>query len=320
MKRIMTVGLMLFIVTTLPARIGATEAPLSADELMRLFEGLEEAKRAYVEKSHRRSPDGAGEDARPKVQDKGHTAEKLIKRLKKDPYSYGYDKTGQTLTQRGVSVLPLLLKELDGATDYYRLSLINILSGIDAPERDAAFLKQLEKILREDRDFLADDTASTLMRTLARRKVSEAVPVMNQYLDAEGLEKEFRIEARIALGRLGKLDMSSTPRPNYEIAPELSVDPEQQLVQLLDVLLQYELFRTPLKLTEIESAENQTTVFRGTIDEGTWYVRFGEAQSGRVPFYYTWHTGPLASAGYIGVLEKVDNQWLVIFWQMIWIS
>ena len=158
------------------------------------------------------------------------------------------------------------------------------------------------------------------MRTLADREIRDAVPLLQKFAKAGGMERETRAEARIALGRLGALEQSFLPEVPYEVGSDLPVESLRTQLTLLESVLKYELLRTPLNVSEFESGDVATTVLRGTIEEGTWYVRFGTEQSGRVPVYYSWHTGPLAAEGYIGVLERAGDQWLVVFWQMVWIS
>lgn len=76
----------------------------------------------------------------PPVKDNGRPAEHLLKKIKKSPYDYGYDRRGRILAQRGEKVLPALVEELQNAGGYYRICLIHIMGATPAPARDAAFL------------------------------------------------------------------------------------------------------------------------------------------------------------------------------------
>lgn len=257
---------------------------------------------------------------KPSVEDKGRPTGKLIKKIKKNPYNYGYSRAGRILAQRGVEALPPLLEALDGAKDYYRLSLLNILSQIPDPRRDTAFVALTKKLLNEERDFLWDDAAKTLLRAAGENRIREAVPVLRNYLAASDVGRETRAEARIALALLGELDLTALPPTEYEIAAKSEANAVPLHLALLETLLKYELLVGPLVLEEIDSSETEFVVFRGTIENGNWQIRFGTEQSDRIPFYYTWHTGPLSAAGYRGTFEKIDGAWIIVHWRMAWIS
>jgi HEAT repeat protein len=217
--------------------------------------------------------------------------------------------------------LPQLLKALPDSDSYFRICLVNLLSEIPDPQRDAAFVTLLEKILKEgDPDSFAVPAVEPAMRVLAARNVAAAVPVLRAYIDSEGIEIELRAEARIALGRMGALDPGSIPNVPYEIESGLSTEGMDVQVAILALLLKYELVKAPLKLVEFEEGGGPTKVLKGTIEGGTWYLRVGQEQGGRVPFYYNWHTGPLSAAGYTGVAKVRNGQWIVTDWRMMWIS
>jgi hypothetical protein len=216
--------------------------------------------------------------------------------------------------------LPIVLEELKGAKDYYRICLLDILSTIHDPRRDAAFVAQLESLLTEEQDYLTDDIAEPLMRTAGAQGIQDAAPILKKFLIAEGFDAETRAEARIALGRMGVLDPGSVPSLPYEKEVGLNMEGMGDHVALLEQLLKYELVMSPLKLVEFETGDGPTKVLKGTIEGGTWYLRVGQEQGGRVPFYYKWHTGPFSAAGYMGVAERKDGQWIVVYWRMMWIS
>jgi hypothetical protein len=249
------------------------------------------------------------------------SAKALLRALEEDPYEYGYCRTGRILASRGADILPQLLEALPGSDSYYRICLVNLLSEISDPQRDAAFVTLLEKILKEgDPDSLVVPAVEPAMRVLASRNVVTAVPVLRAYLESEGIEEELRAAARIALGRMGALDPGSISSVPYVTEAGLNIEGMSDHVALLELLLKYELIKAPLKLVEFEAGDGPTKVLKGTIDGGTWYLRVGPEQGGRVPFYYNWHTGPLSAAGYMGVAERKSGQWIVTYWRMMWIS
>ncbi len=255
-----------------------------------------------------------------KVIDKGQKTKKLIKKIRKYPYDYGHNSVGRLLAQRGVEAIPQLLEALEGAGDYYRISLLNILSEISDPRRDAAFVAQLEMLLGEKRNSLWDDIAKPLIRTVFTGNIQRGVPTLKRFLTADDVARGVRAEARIALVRLGELDVSSLLAVSYETASELETEAVHSQMKLLESLLKYELIVAPIRLSEIEVDTKDSVVLRGAIDKGTWYIRFGKEQTGRIPFYYTWYTGFVFSAGYVGVFENVDGQWIVTHWRIAWIS
>jgi hypothetical protein len=53
---------------------------------------------------------------------------------------------------------------------------------------------------------------------------------------------------------------------------------------------------------------------------GSWKLIFGKEKEGRIPLYYYWYTGGLASAGYMGVVQKKNGRWLCVFWKEVFIS
>ena len=244
----------------------------------------------------------------------------LLRALEEDPYEYGYCRTGRVLASRGATILPQLLKALPGSDSYYRICLVNLLSEISDPRRDAAFVAQLESLLTEEQDYLTDDIAEPLMRTAGTQGIQGAVPILKKFLTAEDFDAETRAEARIALGRMGALDPGSIPSVPYERETGLNTEGMGDQVALLELLLKYELIKAPLKLVEFEAGDGLTKVLKGTFEGGTWYLRVGPEQGGRVPFYYNWHTGPLSAAGYMGVAEQKSGQWIVTYWRMMWIS
>ncbi len=313
-----TVALLIICAAALPLHA----ADLSKAEQEALFSSFEEVEWFEDEGEARYKYFVYLDDPRSSValrSDKRST-KKLLRALEEDPYDYGFSRTGRILASRGASILPQLLRALPGSDSYYRICLLNLLSEISDPRRDAAFVAQLESLLTEKQDSLTDDIAEPLMRTVGAQDIQDAVPILTKFLTAEGFDPETRAEARIALGRLGALDPGSIPTVPYEIESGLSMDEMDDLVALLALLLKYELVKAPLKLVEFEAGDGPTKVLKGTIEGGTWYLRVGQEQGGRVPFYYNWHTGPLSAAGYTGVAERKNGQWIVVYWRMMWIS
>lgn len=298
-------------------------AELSTAERAALFSAFEEVEWFEDEDNARYKHFVYLEDPQSSValrSDKRST-KKLLRALEEDPYDYGYCRTGRILASRGATILPQLLDALAGSDSYYRICLVNLLSEISDPQRDAAFVALLEKILHEgDPDSLVAPAVEPAMRVLAARNVAAAVPLLRAYLETDGIEGELRAGARIALGRMGALDPSSISSVPYEKEAGLNVEGLGDQVALLELLLKYELIKAPLKLVEFEVGDGPTKVLKGTIEDGTWYLRVGQEQGGRVPFYYNWHTGPLSAAGYTGVVEVRNGQWIVTDWRMMWIS
>lgn len=314
--------ILLFIGLLVAARM-THAAELSTAERAAMFSAFEEVEWFEDEEDARYKHFVYLEDPQSSValrSDKRST-KKLLRALEEDPYDYGYCRTGRILASRGATILPQILKALPGSDSYYRICLVNLLSEISDPQRDAAFVALLEKILHEgDPDSLVAPAVEPAMRVLAARNVAAAVPVLRGYLETDGIEGELRTGARIALGLMGALDPGSIPSVPYEKEAGLNVEGLGDQVALLELLLKYELIKAPLKLVEFEAGDGPTKVLKGTIEGGTWYLRVGQAHGGRVPFYYNWHTGPLSAAGYTGVAEVRNGQWIVTDWRMMWIS
>lgn len=297
-------------------------AELSTAERAALFSAFEEVEWFEDEENARYKYFVYLEDPQSSValrSDKRST-KTLLRALEEDPYEYGYCRTGRILASRGATILPQLLKALPGSDSYYRICLVNLLSEISDPRRDAVFVAQLESMLTEKPDYLTDDIAEPLMRTAGTQGIQGAVPTLKKFLTAGGFDAETRAEARIALGLMGALDPGSIPSVPYEKEAGLNAEGLGDQVALLELLLKYELIKAPLKLVEFEAGDGPTKVLKGTIEGGTWYLRVGREQGGRVPFYYNWHTGPLSAAGYMGVVEVRNGQWIVTDWRMMWIS
>lgn len=256
----------------------------------------------------------------PAVKDNGVTADLLLRMIKRSPYDYGFDRRGRILAQRGTKVHPALVEALKGADGYFRICLIHILGATPSSERDAAFVAQLEKLATEKKDFLRDNTVEPLIQTLAASNVQEAVPVLKQLLKREDIHNATRAEIRVALVQLGALELTAMEAPHIEIDPNATNDKNPLHLALLEALLKYGLLEHPIQFNQIKPLEDGYIQLDGKLDDGTWYLKFGAEQSGRIPLYYSWYRGALNAAGYYGVLEQVKGQWLVTFWRMIWIA
>jgi hypothetical protein len=92
------------------------------------------------------------------------------------------------------------------------------------------------------------------------------------------------------------------------------------LLGALVSLMQYELILWPLRLEAVNRADNSLVLLRGTLVDGQWKLQLADPKDGLIPVYYEWRTGPLAAAGYIGVLGIADDKWIVRYWKQLWMS
>ncbi len=163
-------------------------------ELFRDFEEVQYVLNAFV---------GVGATNKPEeLYSNRRSTTGLVRKIKRSPYGDGFDKAGRTLAARGNAALPLLLEELRGSTGMYPGCLINILTAIDAPERDAAFVEQLERLLHDK----PDNSTSAMMRTLAARDTRAAIPILERLTEHNA--QAVRSEARFALGLMGEIALA----------------------------------------------------------------------------------------------------------------
>jgi len=248
----------------------------------------------------------------------------LLKELKESPYDHGYGSAERRLKRIGLPALPEVLKEFEVAESYYYNSLAVVLSTMDSPERDAAFLSKLRLGAATGDQFLENWFGSTMMYTLARRGCKEVIPLIRQYALQD---RRSATDARVCLNLL------DAPLPSSDPASLLvtegtgqaeSQDPDlSEVVEVLYAALDqcWDSSR-PLRLSEIEREKDGVISFTGSFGErgGTWMMRVGQPIRDKVAVYFTWYTGPLAAAGYEGRAEKRNGRWLFVRWWQSWIS
>lgn len=257
----------------------------------------------------------------PKIRDVPiESPENLARKLEDNPYRCKFDSASRELIRHGSKAVPYLIDELKQSSDYYRLCLIKILSEIPDSRVNAAFSEQLRGLLDVDMDFLADDMASIMIRTLSRRGHSPVVDVLKQYLLKDDTPRYLRSEVRVALSQLGHVNLQIVPDELYRVRVEDEHGISEH-VEVLEALIGYEVVRQPLVLRSIEESGSFVWL-EGELcnSPGSWRIKFETRQTGLVPFYYTWNGGELERAGYIGILVEKEGQWVMVFWRRLWVS
>ncbi len=248
----------------------------------------------------------------------------LLYELKKDPYEHGFGTAEERLKMIGLPALPYVLKEFETADLYYLNSLTVVLSTMDAPERDAAFLNKLRIGSATGDQFLENWYASSMMHTLAHRGVREVIPIIQKYATQN---RRSNIDARICLNIL------DAPLPAADPASLLIIGSTQEeefkksdLAEAKEILYaaidQCWDGTKPIRLCEIKRERKGVVSFGGPLSEngGTWEFRVGKPKKEKVSVSSTWYGGPAAAEGKEGIAELRNGRWLFIEWWMNWIS
>lgn len=267
------------------------------------------------------------------IDDRKKTNEALIEDLKKNPYEAGNNEAGWILRSRGEKVSDALINELKSGESYYLFTLVNILADIPSKERDAAFIEILKRELSTPGDHMRHSYVTTMMKALVLNSSADSISTVQRYVNDPMQAPGIRAEARVTLNIFGlygyvrndSLDLK-LPEKSFLRISETSLS---LISDIIRILLEGEFMTMSNEFPssgtfEICSIQNHKTniIIEGNLpsDMGTWSLEIGAMVNGQIPIYYKWITGPKSAAGYIGVLEKREDQWRVIFWQNIWVS
>lgn len=276
------------------------------------------------------------EPEQPVVNDTGEKSnENLLAELKEEPYDFGFNEPGLMLIKRGEGALKELISEFEKTDseedDYYLCSLVFILGQIPSEERDNAFIRKLKARLNQTEGFLRDTYTPAMIQFLAQNGCKDAISIISEYAVHDGFSPRITIAAKIALACLGKPVSLGDVSGKREVVTNLKSDAEQswakEALGFLDILLAYDALYVASKSKEGKFVVNvfgqgeKTSVVKGRLpdDKGDWSIEFGQQKDGMIPFYYTWHEGPLKAGGWVGVLEKRDV-WHLIRYDELWIS
>ena len=273
------------------------------------------------------------EDEEPVEDDGEKSSNRLLRELKKDSYSFGHGHIGRILVSRGQSVVSDLIERLPRADGYFLLSLINILSDIPSEKRDRVFIAKLEDELTEPAEFLRSTYIENMIMALAANEAKEGIAVIQRFARADNEYRTIRSSARTALNILGVPEQGLAHHRGYTIsetvAVKLSDGDIDGPLELLRVLLGHGLLDVSATIPDSGTFEiavvqkgSGTIKLSGNLpeDKGTWSLVIGTSRNGRIPIYYEWITGPVAAAGYAGVLERQDDELRVLFGIQMWIS
>jgi hypothetical protein len=252
----------------------------------------------------------------------------LLAELKADSYEFGYDKPGRALASRGREAMPEVLAEFEDAEDYYLCCLANILAQTPSPERDRAFIRKLQDRRNNVDDFLLDDYAEAMMLALAKNGCQAAVPIIQEYARDPRLEHDLRVQAKVSLNLLRCSEPEGEPRGKYVVSPEtapiLAQPWASRALRVLEALIDHNVFANSGKVTvmSISPAKKGGSMIEGKLPDGkgTWEIDFRKGNGDRIPFRFHWYEGPKAAAQYRGLLEKRGGRWLVVRYQLLWLS
>ncbi len=253
---------------------------------------------------------------------------KLLAQIEEDSTSPGYGNPGQILVRIGKPALREILKEFPNASDYYYDSLADILATIPDPARDEAFMRELEKSLSNPDTLLAHWYVPTMMNALVENKCWRAVAILEKFAKGDNLGG-LSGDAMIALNNLGSPIWTESLGDRTDLSGEsdewTSLPDYQKMRAILLSIADYgPLFggQRRLKVSSVMENEVGALTFKGTFlkEKGEWKLEIGRDHEGKVPVYHDYICGGLCGVGSSGILKKEDDRWLIISWQMCWIS
>lgn len=261
------------------------------------------------------------------------SSRELLNEIRESPYGFGHDVPAIVLSSRP-DAQKLILEDFTGADDYFLWCLVNILSNMPSPQRDAAFKDMLIQKSKPTDDFLRDRHIIPMMLSLAISKKLDSIPIISKYAANESEDLDIRAHARIALNILGKPEIdNSSPFSfvfNEGISSKIKESVRDVYLEIFNDLLCHGLLLTytgtilgkgVFKVNEVKIQEREIE-FNGRLPDnaGTWRLIFGKEKEGRAPFYYYWYTGNVSAAGFLGVVQKKEGRWLCLFWRQMFIS
>jgi hypothetical protein len=177
-------------------------------------------------------------------------------------------------------------------------------------------------------DFLLDDYAEAMMLALAKNGCQDAVPVIREYASEPRMDPDTRVQAQVSLNLLGHSEPEGEPRRKYEIAsdakPVLAQPWAEHAMRLLETLIDHSVLANSGRVTVESISQTKTggSIIEGKLADGkgTWRVEFRKGSGERIPFGFHWYAGPKAAAEYRGVLAKKENRWLLVRYQLLWVS
>jgi hypothetical protein len=274
------------------------------------------------------------------VRNDPRSPEELLALIKREPQPIFHFQERRILIFRGKEVLPLLLEEwnrerYNAESLSYQSALVDILARIDAPERDQAFLFWLKS--RAGARNGAERFAPQMLEALLRTQREKALEIIDEPDECNSYDKKRRVILNAA-GMPPAPASAENLRLEWEEPQAADVPLDIATARAIVVsLAEQEAIATnkPVVANKIEPNAMDGWTISGIWPEYTyepihaeegetklasWRLEIGAPQEGRVPVHYTYHCGPRCAAGYAGVMEQRDGRWLLIYWQMLWIS
>ncbi|MDX2176276.1 MAG: hypothetical protein SF028_07370 [Candidatus Sumerlaeia bacterium] len=197
--------------------------------------------------------------------------------------------------------------------------LLECLSRVDSPERDALYVRFLRESVERVRNGGWHPASSVLFETLATSTAPGAEEAMRAYLGGP-----MDLSARTALAAMG-----APPEPGSEgqelrfgtSGAEAAAGPEE--LELLPQLARLAVGEgSDWIAVESRTAEGPLAVWKGTDSQkgARWEVRLARADADRFVFETSYYCGGLCGHGYEGVAAKVRGRWVLVEVRNTWVS
>lgn len=261
----------------------------------------------------------------PKVNRLSKLVRDLLNEIETSPFQSDPNSARDELKKLGLPALPFVLKEFEVAKGNYYDAIVDVLSSMDCPERDAAFLSKVHLGAESGEQFVENNWyAFQMIQTLARRGVRDVIPIIRKCAIHNW---RTACEAKICLNNLDAplpptdpaslLIIGSTKEEGFK-NPDLA-EAKDILYAVLDQSRDND---EPLLLCEIKQEENGLVSFGGPLNEpgATWEVRIRWLTKEKVSVTKTFNGIPMGGGEHEGIVVKRNGRWLIIEWRQIWIG
>jgi hypothetical protein len=223
----------------------------------------------------------------------------------------------ESLQKIGTAALPEILAEFRNAGGQYRLSLIEVLSKISSPERDAAFFEIAQELETWKYNSRGEEASLNILVALAETQYQPILHLLDRWAKDEFPNHTLRFQSQIALNIF---DSPSSPKPMdsvIKISPSLRTVLETEKVKKLFPIaygvLEPAQFLWGKELVAAEEDKNGGFAFRAKDDKGkpSWTIRIAQVGDNEaIVFVYAYN-------GYFAKLRKHDDRWLLTNWKLV---
>ena len=236
--------------------------------------------------------------------------------------------SGQSLIKIGQPALPEIMKAFETAKSYNYFNLVGVLAGINSPERDKVFLRELDEFIRHKDIFLSHWSIPAMMKALVENNNIEAIPIIKKIANNKETELHIIPYAKVSLNVLGYPLPERNPDELIETSDSLKnilvkEDVKKALPVFYAVLDQtFKPSTSTLELTSVKCIENGVVEFKGLFKshKGFWGIEVATINESGTLVYAYYSRGSLWGEGFKGKLVKRNGRWLVIKWLQVMIS